>query len=184
MRQQKKEIVDRKVIEALLVRAAVGRLGSAGNDGFPRIKPLNFVYLDGAVYFHSAREGEKIDDILRDSRVCFEVDLPIAYVKGTREDPCRASCLYQSVIIYGRAVLVTSEPERRRALAELMRKYQPGGGYGEFLEARLGVTAVVRIAIERMSGKEDLGKGALRERVQGALEAGAQLPVDLPGEEG
>jgi hypothetical protein len=103
MRQRKKEIKDKSVIDNLLRCATVGRLGTAGKDGYPRIKPLNFVHIDRAIYFHSAREGEKIDDILRDNRVCFEVDLPISYVKGRQDDPCKASYLYQSVIIYGKA---------------------------------------------------------------------------------
>ena len=184
MRQRKKEIKDKSVIDNLLRCATVGRLGTAGKDGYPRIKPLNFVHIDRAIYFHSAREGEKIDDILRDNRVCFEVDLPISYVKGRQDDPCKASYLYQSVIIYGKAALVGAEPERRKALSALMRKYQPGGGYGEFLEAKLAITAVVRIDIETMTGKEDLGKGALRERVLAGLQAGTPLPIEMQGDEG
>ena len=38
-----------------------------GKAGYPMIKPLNFAYHDGRIYFHTAQEGEKIDDI-RDSR--------------------------------------------------------------------------------------------------------------------
>jgi len=184
MRQQKKEITDKNVIDNLLRIAPVGRLGTTGSDGYPRIKPLNFVYADNAIYFHSAREGEKIDDILRDNRACFEVDLAIAYVKGRQDDPCRAAYLYQSVIIRGKAALVHDESERLKALSELMRKYQPGGGHGEFLEAKLAITAVVRIDIETMTGKEDLGRGALRERVLAALQAGTPLPIVTQGEDG
>ena len=187
MRQQRKEISDRNVIENLLRSAPVGRLGTIGRDGCPRIKPLNFVYANDRIYFHSARAGEKIDDLLRDSRVCFEVDLPIAYVKGRQDDPCKASYLYQSVILYGKAALVGADPERRKALLELMRKYQPGGGYGDFPEAKLALTAVVRIDIERMTGKEDIGKGAMRERVLAGLQAGTPLPmemIDIQGEDG
>jgi uncharacterized protein len=184
MRRHKKEIIDKNVIDNLLGSATVGRLGTIGRDGYPRIKPLSFAYADHAVYFHSAREGEKIDDILRDGRVCFEVDLPIAYVKGRQDDPCRASYLYQSVIICGKASLVHDERERKKALSELMRKYQPDGRYGEFLEAKLTITAVVRIDIETMTGKEDLGKGAQRERVLEALQSGAPLPIEMQGDEG
>ncbi|MHB8846339.1 MAG: pyridoxamine 5'-phosphate oxidase family protein [Nitrospirota bacterium] len=184
MRRHEKEIHDRKVVDNLLGRSTVGRLGTMGLDGYPRIKPLNFAYVDRAVYFHSAREGEKIDDIRRDSKVCFEVDLPIAYVKGGQADPCSAAYLYQSVIIYGKAALVLDETERRMALLELMRKYQPGGGYGAFPDARLAITAVVRIDIETMTGKENLGKGALRERVLAQLQAGLPFPVAVDGEDG
>lgn len=158
MRKSKKEIKDRDVIIDLLNTCHVGRLGTIGKDGYPMVKPLNFAYHDGKIYFHTAKEGEKIDDIRRDDRVCFEVDLPIAYVKGTESDPCKAEYLYRSVIIKGRAHIVEDRDELVFGLKCLMRKYQPEGGYGDFIEEKLSITGVVRIDIEEMTGKEDLGK--------------------------
>ena len=35
-----------------------------------------------------------------------------------------------------------------------MTKYQPEGGYGEFLPEKLVLTAVIRIDIEEMTGKQ------------------------------
>jgi uncharacterized protein len=156
MRRDKKEIRNRAVIESLLNFCHVGRLGTIGNDGCPRIKPLNFVHRNGKIYFHSAREGEKIDDIIRDSRIVFEIDEPIGYVKGG-VNPCSAKYLYRSVMIKGMAAIVSDDGERLLALRSLMEKYQPQGGYGEFLPEKLKITAVVRIDIEEITGKEDLG---------------------------
>ena len=164
MRIAKKEIHDRKVIEGLLAGSPVGRLGTTGRDGYPMIKPLNFAYHQGKIYFHSAPEGEKIEAILWDSRVCFEVDLPIAYVRSTGI-PCKADYLYQSVIIRGRAHIVADREERVEALKALMQKYQPEGGYGGFPEDKLALTAVVRIDIAAMTGKQDLGKENERDAV-------------------
>jgi nitroimidazol reductase NimA-like FMN-containing flavoprotein (pyridoxamine 5'-phosphate oxidase superfamily) len=158
MRKSNKEIKERSVVLRILNTCHVGRLGTAGRDGYPMVKPLNFAYHEGRIYFHSAREGEKIDDIRRDNRVCFEVDLPIAFVKGD-EEPCRAEYLYQSVIIKGRAHIVEERDEQIFGLSCLMKKYQPEGGYGDFSEEKLRITGVVRIDIEEMVGKEDLGKG-------------------------
>lgn len=157
MRVAKKEIKDRGEVEDLLAKCLVGRLGTTGEGGWPMVKPLNFVYREGKIYFHSAREGEKIDHIARDNRVCFEVDLPITYVKGTKEDPCKADYLYQSAICKGRAHPVHDPEEKKAALVALMEKYQPEGGYGPFLEEKLVLTTVVRINIETMTGKQDLG---------------------------
>jgi nitroimidazol reductase NimA-like FMN-containing flavoprotein (pyridoxamine 5'-phosphate oxidase superfamily) len=157
MRVAKKEIRDKEAIEGILEKCEVGRLGTIGRDGYPMVKPLNYIYLNGAIYFHSAREGEKIEDVGRDNRVCFEVDIPIAYVKST-ENPCKAEYLYQSVIIKGRAHIVEAGDERLRALEALMKKYQPEGGYGTFPEDKLALTTVVRIDVTEMTGKQDLGK--------------------------
>ena len=108
MRKEKKEIHNRAVIDKLLNTCPVGRLGTIGKDGYPRIKPLNFVYLDGTIYFHSAKEGEKIDDINRDIRVAFEIDEPLGYVKSDI-NPCSAKYLYRSVMIKGRAAIVNDD---------------------------------------------------------------------------
>jgi hypothetical protein len=168
MRVTKKEIKDSDVITGLLRQCHVGRLGTIGKKGFPMIKPLNFVYSGGKIYFHSAQEGEKIEDIIRDSRVCFEVDLPIAYVKSV-SFPCKADYLYRSIIIKGRAYIVADTNERLSALKGLMEKYQPEGGYGEFPEEKIRLTAIIRIDIEEMTGKEDLGKETERVTVLNIL---------------
>ncbi len=178
MRQAKKEIKDRSIILGLLHACPVGRIGTIAKDGYPMIKPLNFAYHEGALYFHTAREGEKIDDIRRDGRVCFEVDLPIAMVKSSGS-PCRAEYLYRSVIIKGRAHLVDDHEERVTALKKLMEKYQPGGAHADFPAEKLAITGVVRIDIESMTGKEDLGKDELQEAALRALESKIPLPIEL-----
>ena len=155
MRRAKKEIKDEAQIDEILANAHVGRLGTMGKDGYPIIKPLNFVHTGGHIYFHSAIEGEKIEDILRDNRVCFEVDVPLRYVKA-KGDPCRAFYHYRSVILKGRAEIIEDSVEKRMAMKALMEKYQHGGGYDDFPKEKLAITAVIRIDIEAMTGKEDV----------------------------
>jgi len=176
LRKSNKEITDTAVIIDLLNTCHVGRLGTVGSDRYPMVKPLNFAYTAGKIYFHTAKEGEKIGDIRRDNRVCFEADLPIAFVRGN-ENPCRAEYLYRSVIIKGRAHLIEDRDEQIFGLTCLMQKYQPEGGYGEFPEEKLKITGVVRIDIEEMTGKEDLGKEGIREEAMKALAGTSALPV-------
>ncbi|WP_318556859.1 pyridoxamine 5'-phosphate oxidase family protein [Geobacter anodireducens] len=179
MRKANKRITDFGVIRQMLDTCHVGRLGTLGADGWPRIKPLNFAWHEGRIYFHCALEGEKLDDIRHEDRVCFEVDLPIAYVRGTTETPCRAEYLYRSVIMRGRARLVEEPAEKVLALDALMRKYQPGGTWGSYPEEKLAITVIVRIDVEEVVGKEELGKGELRERALAMLASGAPLPAVL-----
>jgi len=178
VRKANKEIRDISIVEHLLRTCHVGRLGTIGNDGYPLVKPLNFTYHDRKIYFHTALAGEKIEDIKRDSRVCFEVDLPIAFVRA-RNQPCEAEYLYRSVIIKGRASLVLDPHERARAFKSLMDKYQPEGGYGQYVPEKLSLTGIVRIDLEEMVGKEDLGKGEFREQALKALEQNMALPIIL-----
>lgn len=197
MRRWKKEIKDWAVIIDLLNTCNVGRLGTNGKDGYPMVKPLNFAYNPpsnsplskggdravkggqggfGSIYFHTAKEGEKIEDIKRDDRVCFEVDMPITYVKA-KNQPCEADYLYRSVIIKGRSYIVEDRDEKIFGLNCLMQKYQPEGSYGDYLEEKLKITGIVRIDIEEMVGKEDLGKDEQKEAVLKALEKKVPLPI-------
>jgi nitroimidazol reductase NimA-like FMN-containing flavoprotein (pyridoxamine 5'-phosphate oxidase superfamily) len=178
VRKANKEIKDVPVIIQLLKTCHVGRLGTIGRDGYPMVKLLNFSYHEGKIYFHAALAGEKIDDIKRDNRVCFEVDQPIAFVRADKQ-PCEAVYLYRSVIIKGRASLVEDHGERTLAFKSLMDKYQPEGGYGRYPDEKLAMTGIVRIDVAEMTGKEDLGKGAHRDRALEALEQGLALPIVL-----
>jgi len=178
VRKENKEIKDISVIEHLLRTCPVGRLGTIGRDGYPMVKPLNFAYHNGNIYFHTALSGEKIEDINRDNRVCFETDLPIAFVRA-KNQPCEAEYLYRSVIINGSAGVVIDPDERTKAFKALMAKYQPEGGYGPYQLKKLELTGIVRIDIEEMVGKEDLGKGDLREQALKALDLGLALPIVL-----
>lgn len=177
MRKSSKRITDMAVIVDLLNTVPVGRLGTIGPDGWPMIKPLNFAYLDGRLYFHCALEGEKLDHIRYESRICFEADLPIAYVNGSHENPCRATYLYRSVIIRGQARLIEEPAEKVRALDALMAKYQPAETFGGYPEEKLAMTGIVRIDIEELVGKQELGKGELAEQALAALRTGAHLPL-------
>lgn len=153
MRHSEREIRDRRQIIELLDCCHVGRLGTIGADGMPLIKPVNFVFWDNHIYFHTSLKGEKIQDIARDNRVCFEVDMPIAYVPA-KGDPCDAGYDYRSIIIKGRAELIADKEEKTAALQRLLAKYQPEGGYGAIPEPKLSITGVVKITVEELSGKE------------------------------
>lgn len=64
MRRSEKEIKDKSIIIDVLDRCHIGRLGTIGKDGYPMVKPLNFAYHEGKIYFHTAQEGEKIKEIM------------------------------------------------------------------------------------------------------------------------
>jgi nitroimidazol reductase NimA-like FMN-containing flavoprotein (pyridoxamine 5'-phosphate oxidase superfamily) len=47
----------------LLKTSHVGRLGTIGPDGCTMMKPLDFAFTGQRLYFHTARPGEKMEDI-------------------------------------------------------------------------------------------------------------------------
>jgi hypothetical protein len=156
VRHPERELKDRETIIAMLEKSSIGRMATINQEGFPVIKPVNFLYLDGKIYLHSSKKGEKIKDIRRGSPICFEVDEPIAYV-AARGPACTANYYYRSIIIKGKALLVRERNKKLEILERLMKKYQPEGDYSGILEEVLKKTAVIEISISEITAKENLG---------------------------
>jgi nitroimidazol reductase NimA-like FMN-containing flavoprotein (pyridoxamine 5'-phosphate oxidase superfamily) len=158
MRRAFSQVTDVAILEEWLTAASVGRLATIDEQGYPVIKPVNYVYADGRVYFHSATEGEKLDDIRRDDRVGFQTERVFAVTPAPGRG-CQGHCFYQCIIIRGRARILDrpeDAAEKERALRLVIAKYAPGLEAGPL--DNVDKTAVVAIKIEEMTGKEDLGQ--------------------------
>jgi nitroimidazol reductase NimA-like FMN-containing flavoprotein (pyridoxamine 5'-phosphate oxidase superfamily) len=156
MRHPERELKNRGTMIAMLERTPVGRIGTVNQKGFPVIKPVNFLYLDGRIYLHSSTKGEKIEDMQRGSPVCFEVDEPIAYVIATTS-ACKASYYYRSILIKGKAAFVKGRDKKVRILERMLEKYQPERNGGGMPEETVEKTAVIEILVKEITGKENLG---------------------------
>jgi nitroimidazol reductase NimA-like FMN-containing flavoprotein (pyridoxamine 5'-phosphate oxidase superfamily) len=163
------EITDPQDIERILSSTTIGRLATNGADGYPYITPVNFAYYEGNIYFHSALEGEKLDNLMRDPKVCFEVDIPLAYL-DTGFDPERRIChlhqYYHSVIIRGKASVVPDGPLKVAALNALVTKHERGADHELLNEEMPGYKAckVVEIKPTFISAKSDLGQNKSPEK--------------------
>ena len=60
------------VCREILEKGVSGVLAVSGDDGYPYAVPLNYVYDDGCLYFHSANVGHKIDAIRENPKVSFK----------------------------------------------------------------------------------------------------------------
>ena len=150
-------------IKEFLHEEHVGRLSTIDKIGFPQIIPMNFVFLNDAVYMHSHVKGEKLDNIKRNNKVGFEVDKELEFLPSYFSDPHDASLadtLYISVVIKGRSEVVSDKNEKTFALNGLMKKYQPEGGYDP-IEPNMRVldgVAVIKIVPELIHGKYKIGQ--------------------------
>ena len=81
MRRKDKEIRDKEVIDIIIKRAKVCRIGLSDNNT-PYIVPMNYGFKDNCLYFHSAPEGKKIDIIKRKNIVRFEIDIDHEIIEG------------------------------------------------------------------------------------------------------
>ncbi len=148
MRKAEREITEREELERVILKADVCRLGMV-DEGEPYIVPLNFGFRDDVLYFHSARQGRKLDIIRRNPLVCFELESDVHLVPGDK--PCRWTSSFRSVIGWGRASVVLDEVGVKEGLEVLMEHYAPGPY--EFDPSSLSLSAIIRVKVERMSGK-------------------------------
>ncbi|MFH1034985.1 MAG: pyridoxamine 5'-phosphate oxidase family protein [Pseudomonadota bacterium] len=152
MRKTQREITDPAQIEDILRQAQVLRLAMC-RDGQPYVVPLSFAYHAGHIYVHTGRVGLKMDFLRANPKVCFEVSLDTRPAPGPR--PCAWNCFYRSVIGFGRAVELEDEQERSQGLLAIVAHYA-GPGEHELTPESLGRTAVLRIDIESLTGKQNL----------------------------
>jgi len=150
-------------IKEFLKEEHVGRISSIDENGFPQIIPMNFVFLNDAIYMHSHVKGEKLDNISRNSKVGFEVDRELEFLPSYFEDPNNASLadtLYISVVIKGIASFVTDREEKTLALNGLMEKYQPEGQYDPIKSDMqvLDVVTVIKVTTQTIHGKYKIGQ--------------------------
>jgi hypothetical protein len=145
-------IVSHNELEAVLAEAQVGCLGTVGLDGQPYVTPHNFLYRDGRIYIHCALAGRKLENILRDDRVCFTVYAADRLVLGERA--CDCAMRYRSVIAIGRAALVHDQARRRELLKALTERYT-GQAVEPPTPERVAGTALIEIFVEELTGKRN-----------------------------
>jgi nitroimidazol reductase NimA-like FMN-containing flavoprotein (pyridoxamine 5'-phosphate oxidase superfamily) len=142
-------------ITDLLNRASVGRVATVSTDGTPYIVPVNFSFEGDRIYFHSALEGMKLDNIKVNPKVGFETDEMVELLISA-DRPCDCGCHYRSVIARGKARIVDDDLRRRHALMLLVKKYASGRENQPMPGDIVAKTAVVEIVIDEISGKARL----------------------------
>ena len=148
----KKPIQDPRQIEAILANAKFIRLAlSDPETSSPYLVPLSFGYKDNVIYLHGSSTGKKIDIIRKNPKVCFEADIETEVI--TADDPCKYNVRYRSVIGHGQAHFVEDYDQKVEGLTVLSEHYGEKGPF-EFEEWKVNRLCVIRIEIEKMTGKE------------------------------
>ena len=136
--------------EAILKENDWGILAVHGDDGYPYGVPLNYGYIDGKIYLHgTAEKSHKTDAIKNDDKVCFTV------VNRHDMQAERFTTLFSSVIVFGRAKVI-SEPEAlRKAMVQMMTGLAPEMASQAEEHCRTSIQNMVMIEItpEHMTAK-------------------------------
>lgn len=163
----RKEIyrMDRARAEALLARAPVVRVAGVSSSGAPIIRTVHGVVVDGALAFHGAPAGEKMEAVGREAVASADevvADIPSYFIDPERA--CPATTYYLSAQVHGVIERVDDPAAKARVLSALMAKFQPEGGHVPidpshplYTKAIAGIL-VLRIPLERLDGKAKLAQ--------------------------
>jgi uncharacterized protein len=150
MRRFDKEIKDQVIIDQILNRSELCRIGLV-DDNEAYIVPLNFGYADGVLYFHSAPHGRKIDLIMKDNNVTFEITLTSEIHSG--EKPCNWTTKYRSVMGTGTIEILDNPESKISSLGIIMKKYGAEGDM-QYDQASLERMVILKLRINTISAKQ------------------------------
>jgi nitroimidazol reductase NimA-like FMN-containing flavoprotein (pyridoxamine 5'-phosphate oxidase superfamily) len=147
--RRSKQLLSKEDTIAVLNRCTNGVLACLGDEDYPYAVPLNYVYFNGKIYFHSAKSGHKIDAIAKNPKVSFAVidEDTIVSEKFTSN--------FRSVIAFGKARIADGD-EWLEAMNALVEKYSADQPSEVKHREISGCTRAYMIAIdiEHMTGKE------------------------------
>ncbi|MBP1754912.1 MAG: pyridoxamine 5-phosphate oxidase family protein [Firmicutes bacterium] len=151
MRRQDREITDITEIIDIMKRCDACHVAFS-NDTYPYIIPLNFgMMTDGEnikLYFHSAKEGTKLDLLRKNPKVAFAMDCNHKLVMRDN-----GSCTMEYESVCGNGTLrIMENDEKAYGLTTIMAQYH-GENENHFPEAVLNMTEVMELTVNEITGK-------------------------------
>lgn len=151
MRRCKQMLTQAEAYE-IVDQATYGVLSLVSDDGYPYTVAVNHVRVDDKIYFHSAKEGHKIDAIAKNPKVSF------SFVDQDDIVQAEYTTYFRSANVMGKASLVEDDTEKTQAFHALCQKTCPEYMH-RFEEVMAGSgknATVVKVQIEQITGKESL----------------------------
>ena len=155
MRIKDREVCVREEIEDILERCDTLSIGFQGGD-YPYVVPVSFGTLHKEdvlyIYFHSGREGLKVEYIEKSPKVCVEGHI----FRGVEKTQNGITTRFESVIGFGTVEKMDGD-EKIKGLRLITAHY----GHPDYPADRcrgLDMTSVYRIKIESLTGKRNLNR--------------------------
>ncbi len=143
-----KQALSQEQCAAILQKEPRGVLAVLGDEGYPYAVPLDFVYRDGKLFFHSAVEGHKVDALKACDKASFCVMDQGEQAEGDW------ALWFNSVICFGRMRLVEDFDETIAIARDLGLKYYPSAEDVEKEIEKDGRRVLcMEMTIEHMTGK-------------------------------
>ena len=161
-REPKRGRYDRETIDAILDEALLCHLGFEV-EGQPYVIPTLFARAGDMLYVHGSAASRMLEALAEGIDVCVTVTLVDGLVLA--RSAFHHSMNYRSVVVLGRARLVTDPEEKRAALVAVVEHVVPGRSRDvrDPSELELLATSVLRLDLLEVSAKV-LRTGAARRR--------------------
>lgn len=144
-----KQLLSMEDTVAVMDRCSSGSLACLGDEDYPYSVPLSYVYFNGKIYFHSAKDGHKIDAITKNPKVSFSVIDEDTIVSK------EYTTYFRSAIAFGKARIIEGD-ERLEAFKALVVKYSGDQPEEAKHKEIAGCTQayIIAIDVEHITGKE------------------------------
>ncbi|MDR2900141.1 MAG: pyridoxamine 5'-phosphate oxidase family protein [Treponema sp.] len=130
-------------------------LATVNADGTPYCIPISIVRDNDTIYFHCAKDGQKIDNMKRQSEVCICCSGDVSFMKT------EFSLEFESAVIKGKAEEVLQDEEKIHALRLICERYTPEymHAFDSEIARSLNYTAIWKVLIREITGKrKKMGK--------------------------
>ena len=153
MTRREQQITDINEIIDILEKSKVVHVGMIDGDE-PYVVPMNYGYIfeDGklTLYLHGAKRGRKIDILMANPKVFFEMCCDVTPFEG--DVACRYGTTYASIMGRGLASVIEDVEEKKEALTLLM-KAQTGKDF-TFEDKLTTVVSIIRIDTLEFTAKK------------------------------
>lgn len=149
--RRKKQKLSKEECDRILYNGTSGVLALHGDDGYPYAVPVSYVYDGEKLLFHSAKNGHKIDAIIKNAAASFCV---IDQDQIVQEE---YTTYFRSIIAFGKIRILEDDAEKRSAIEKLAVKYAPDDtaeNRNNAIDREWKLLCMMEMEIEHLTGKQ------------------------------
>ena len=149
--RRKKQKLSKEECDRILYNGTSGVLALHGDDGYPYAVPISYVYDGEKLLFHSAKNGHKIDAIIKNAAASFCV------IDQDQIVPEEYTTYFRSIIAFGKIRILEDDAEKRSAIEKLAVKYAPDDtaeNRNNAIDREWKLLCMMEMEIEHLTGKQ------------------------------
>ena len=149
--RRKKQKLSKEECDRILYNGTSGVLALHGDNGYPYAVPVSYVYNGEKLLFHSAKNGHKIDAIIKNAAASFCV------IDQDQIVPEEYTTYFRSIIAFGRIRILEDATEKRSAIEKLAVKYAPDDtaeNRNNAIDREWKLLCMMEMEIEHLTGKQ------------------------------